>query len=171
MKSGEADQIADLAARLRALISEYDQKWSALDIAGVADLWERGRERDSPQPMYIGDEYAMPLIGADELDRHWARVAGGLKHASVSSQLWSADALVGGLARCILLSRWRFTGQEADTAHTGASWITWLLMARGVGGEDKYRIFHQIESHVYLEDGFTGFFDATLLSPPDEPER
>lgn len=167
MRSEEADQITGLAARLRALISEYDQKWSALDIAGVADLWERGRERDSPQPMYIGDEYAMPLIGADELDRHWARVAGRLKHASVSSQLWSADALVGGLARCILLSRWRFTGQEADTAHTGASWITWLLMARG----EKYRIFHQIESQVYLEDGLKGFFDDTLLSPPAEPER
>jgi hypothetical protein len=167
LRSEEADQITGLAARLRALISEYDQKWSALDIAGVADLWERGRERDSPQPMYIGDEYAMPLIGADELDRHWARVAGRLKHASVSSQLWSADALVGGLARCILLSRWRFTGQEADTAHTGASWITWLLMARG----EKYRIFHQIESQVYLEDGLKGFFDDTLLSPPAEPER
>ena len=167
MRSEEADQITGLAARLRALISEYDQKWSALDIAGVAELWERGRERDSPQPMYIGDEYAMPLIGADELDRHWARVAGRLKHASVSSQLWSADALVGGLARCILLSRWRFTGQEADTAHTGASWITWLLMARG----EKYRIFHQIESQVYLEDGLKGFFDDTLLSPPAEPER
>lgn len=167
MRSEEADQITGLAARLRALISEYDQKWSALDIAGVADLWERGRERDSPQPMYIGDEYAMPLIGADELDRHWARVAGRLKHASVSSQLWSADALVGGLARCILLSRWRFTGQEADTAHTGASWITWLLMARG----EKYRIFHQIESQVYLEDGLKGFFDDTLLSPPAEPEK
>jgi hypothetical protein len=167
LRSEEADQITGLAARLRALISEYDQKWSALDIAGVADLWERGRERDSPQPMYIGDEYAMPLIGADELDRHWARVAGRLKHASVSSQLWSADALVGGLARCILLSRWRFTGQEADTAHTGASWITWLLMARG----EKYRIFHQIESQVYLEDGLKGFFDDTLLSPPAEPEK
>jgi hypothetical protein len=167
LRSEKADQITGLAARLRALISEYDQKWSALDIAGVADLWERGRERDSPQPMYIGDEYAMPLIGADELDRHWARGAGRLKHASVSSQLWSADALVGGLARCILLSRWRFTGQEADTAHTGASWITWLLMARG----EKYRIFHQIESQVYLEDGLKGFFDDTLLSPPAEPER
>jgi hypothetical protein len=167
LRGEEADQITGLGARLRALISEYDQKWSALDIAGVADLWERGRERDSPQPMYIGDEYAMPLIGADELDRHWARVAGRLKHASVSSQLWSADALVGGLARCILLSRWRFTGQEADTAHTGASWITWLLMARG----EKYRIFHQIESQVYLEDGLKGFFDDTLLSPLAEPER
>jgi hypothetical protein len=138
--------VAGLAAKLRALISEYDAKWSALDVSGIADLWER----DSPQPTYVGDEYAMPLIGADALDRHWARLAGRLKRASVSSQLWSADALAGGLARCVLLSRWSFTGEESDIAHTGASWITWLLTPRG----DKYRIFHQMESQVYLEEGF-----------------
>jgi hypothetical protein len=149
------------------MISEYDQRWSTLDIAGVADMWERGRERDSPQPMYVGDEYAMPLIGTDELDRHWARVAGRLKHASVSSQLWSADALAGGLARCVLLSRWSFTGRESDTAHTGTSWITWLLTAHG----EKYLIFHQMESQVYLEEGSVGVLAATLPNPPDEPER
>jgi hypothetical protein len=126
------------------MVSEYDEKWSALDVAGVADLWER----DTPQPMYIGDEYAMPLIGTDELDRHWARVGSRLKRASVSSQLWSADVLAGGLARCVLLSRWSFTGRESDTAHTGVSWITWLLTARG----EKYRIFHHMESQVYLEE-------------------
>jgi len=142
-ENGEA--VAGLAAKLSSLISEYDAKWSALNVAGVADLWER----DNPQPMYIGDEYAMPLIGADELDRHWARIAGRLKRASVSSQLWSADALAGGLARCVLLSRWSFTGEESDIAHTGASWITWLLTPRG----DKYLIFHHMESQVYLEEG------------------
>ena len=47
--------MADLAARLASPVTEYDEKWSALDFAGVADLWER----DSPRPIYIGDEYAM----------------------------------------------------------------------------------------------------------------
>ncbi len=136
---------ADLTARLVALVSDYDKKFSALDIAGVADLWER----DTPQPMYIGDEYAMPLVGADQLDRHWARIGSRLKRASVSSQLWSADALAGGLARCILLSRWSFTARESDIPHTGDSWITWLLTRRS----DKYLIFHQMESQVYLEEG------------------
>ncbi len=144
-----------MTSSINALVSEYDEKWSALDVAGVAALWER----DAPQPIYIGDEYAMPLIGADQLDRHWARIAGRLKHASVSSQLWSADPLGGDLARCVLLSRWSFTGTESDTAHTGASWITWLLTVRG----EHYRIFHHMESQVYLEDGFG---DAAALSPP-----
>ena len=149
--------MAGLAARLSALISEYDAKWAALDVAGVADLWER----DSPQPIYIGDEYAIPLVGADELDRHWARLAGRLKRASVSSQLWSADALAGGLARCVLLSRWSFTGEESDFAHTGASWITWLLTPRG----DEYRNFHHLESQVYLEEGVR---DGPVPGPQDE---
>ncbi len=141
--------MVDLAARLAPLVTEYDEKWSALDFAGVADLWERY----TPLPMYIGDEYAMPLLGTDEFDRHWARIGSRLKRASVSSQLWSADALAGGLARCVLLSRWSFTGRESDIAHTGTSWITWLLTPRGVGG-DRYRIFHHMESQVYLEEGF-----------------
>jgi hypothetical protein len=137
--------VADLAARLIALIGEYDQKWSALDFAGVAGLWER----QDPRPMYLADEYAMPLLGAEELDRHWARIGSRLKRASVASQLWSADELAGGVARCVLLSRWSLTGQESDIPHTGASWITWLLTRRG----DRYLIFHHMESQVYLEGG------------------
>jgi hypothetical protein len=136
------------------LISEYDEKWCALDVVGMAEMWER----DTPQPVYIGDEYAMPLIGAEQLNRHWARIGGRLKRASVSSQLWSADALAGGMARCVLLSQWSFTGRESDPqngqAHSGASWITWLLVARGVGEEKRYLIFHHMESQVYLGDGF-----------------
>jgi hypothetical protein len=132
------------AARLRALVAEYDAKWSALDIAGVAELWED----DTPQPVYIGDEYATPLIGVDDLDRHWARIAGRLKRASVSSQLWSADLFADGFARCVLLSRWSFTGWESKVEHSGSSWITWLVATRG----EKYRICHHMESQVYLED-------------------
>jgi hypothetical protein len=133
------------AEAIDALVNEYDEKWSAPDIAGVAGLWER----DAPRPVYIGDEYAEPLVGAEELDRHWARVASRLKRASVSSRLVSADELAGGLVRCILLSRWSFTGTESEAAHTGTSWITWLLVARG----DTYRIFHHMESQVYLGEG------------------
>lgn len=141
--------MADLAARLRFLVSEYDKKWCALDFAGVADLWVR----DNPQPIYVADEYATPLIGADALDRHWARVASRLRGASVSSQLWSADVLAGSTARCVLLSRWSYSGQESDAdtvnAHTGASWITWLLTLR----DDEYLIVHHAETQVYLGEG------------------
>jgi hypothetical protein len=130
---------------LAALVGEYDEKWSTLDIAGLADLWER----HTPRPIYIADEYALPLIGSEELDRHWARIGSRLKRASVSSHLRSTDVLADGLARAVLLSRWTFTGHESDIAHTGTSWITWLLVTRG----ERYRIFHHMESQVYLEGG------------------
>jgi hypothetical protein len=129
---------------LTALVRDYDKRWSSLDFVGLGDLWER----DDPQPIYVGDEYAAPLIGNDELDRHWARVAGRLKSASVSSTLHEYDVVDDTVVRALLLSRWSLTGREADVQRTGASWITWLLVRRG----RRYRIFHQMESQVYLTD-------------------
>jgi hypothetical protein len=126
-------------------VREHDKRWSSLDFGGVADLWVR---RD-PQPIYVGDEYAVPLIGADELDRHWGRVASRLKAASVSSALHECDVVDDTVVRALLLSRWTLTGRESDVERSGASWITWLLVRRG----DRFRIFHQMESQVYLSDG------------------
>jgi hypothetical protein len=129
---------------LTDLVRDYDKRWSSLDFVGLGDLWER----DDPQPIYVGDEYAAPLIGNDELDRHWARVAGRLKSASVSSTLHEYDVVDDTVVRALLLSRWSLTGREADVQRTGASWITWLLVRR----DRRYRIFHQMESQVYLTD-------------------
>jgi hypothetical protein len=129
---------------LTDLVRDYDKQWSSLDFACLADLWER----DDPQPIYVGDEYAAPLIGNDELDRHWARVAGRLKVASVSSTLHEFDVVDDTVVRALLLSRWRLTGIDTDVERTGTSWITWLLVRRG----ERYRIFHQMESQVYLTE-------------------
>jgi hypothetical protein len=126
------------------LVLEHDKRWSSLDFLGLSQLWER----DSPKPIYLGDEYAAPLIGAEELDRHWARVASRLKAASMSSTIHACDAVSDSVMRCVLLSRWRLTGRESDLGRTGASWISWLLIRRG----EQYRIFHQMESQVYLTD-------------------
>ena len=70
------------------LVRDYDKRWSSLDFVALGELWER----DDPAPIYVGDEYAAPLIGLDELERHWARVAGRLTSATMSSrwsQTWS----------------------------------------------------------------------------------
>jgi hypothetical protein len=151
-----ADQVG-----LTELIREYDKRWSNLDFVGLSELWVR----DNPLPIYVGDEYPAPLIGVDELDRHWARVASRLKAASVSSRLHALDTVSGDHAldtvsgdhaletvndvvRAVLLSRWRLTGRESDVERRGASWITWLLVRRG----DEYRIFHHMESQVHLGD-------------------
>ena len=65
---------------------------------------------------------------------------------------------------CILLSRWSFTGRDSDLAHSGTSWITWLLAPRG----EQYRIFHHMESQVYLEEGFRY---GPPLGPDDQHAR
>ena len=129
---------------LSDLVREYDKRWSGLDFAGLHELWEHS----DPNPIYVGDEYAAPLIGNDELDRHWARVAGRLKAATVSSTLHEYDVVDDTVTRALLLSRWRLTDRAAGVERRGASWITWLLVRRG----GRYRIFHQMESQVYLGD-------------------
>jgi hypothetical protein len=48
----------------------------------------------------------------------------------------------------LLLSRWSLTARESDVQRNGTSWITWLLVRRG----ERLRIFHQMESQVYLTD-------------------
>ena len=133
-----------VATALTDLVRDYDKCWSRLDFIGLSDLWER----DDPKPIYVGDEYAAPLIGDDQLDRHWARVAGRLKAASVSSTLHEYGVVDDTVVRALLLSRWRLTGREADVERTGTSWITWLLVRR----EGRCRIFHQMESQVFLTD-------------------
>jgi hypothetical protein len=133
-----------VAVALADLVAEHDKRWSSLDFVGVAQLWEHG----SPQPIYLGDEYAAPLVGADELDRHWARVSSRLKAASISSTLQTFDVVYDAIVRAVLLSRWRLTGRESDLERSGTSWITWLLIRRA----EQYRIFHQMESQVYLTD-------------------
>ena len=139
-----ADRRDRAVKALADLVSEHDKRWSGLDFVGVWQLWEH----DSPRPIYLGDEYAAPLVGAEELDRHWSRVGSRLKAASVSSTVYAFDLVSDTVARCVLLSRWRLTGRESDAERAGASWITWLL----IRCDDRYRIVHQMESQVYLTE-------------------
>ena len=141
--TGKADDSV-VESALTDLIRDYDKMWSELDFGALSDLWVR----DDPRPIYVGDEYAAPLIGTDDLDRHWARFAGRLKAASVSSTLHEFDVVDDTVVRALLLSRWRLTGTETDVERSGASWITWLLVRRG----DRFQIFHQMESQVHLAD-------------------
>jgi hypothetical protein len=66
----------------------------------------------------------------------------------VLSTLHEFDVVDDIVVRAMLLSQWRLTAREAAVESTGTSWITWLLVRRG----ERYRIFHQMESQVYLTD-------------------
>ena len=47
-------------------MSRNEMQWRPFSSQCVSQLWEQ----NSPQPVYLGEEYALPLIGADALDQH-----------------------------------------------------------------------------------------------------
>ena len=126
---------------LAALVGEYDSRWGRLDFEGLSQLWVR----TDPEPVYLGDEYAEPLIGAGEIDRHWARLSAGA-YTSMNSTLHRVDVLDGGVARCVLLCRWTLSTRGVGGAGEGASWVTWLAVPR----DGRYLIALHMESEVNL---------------------
>lgn len=155
-----SDECVRTAAVLGDLVREYDRCWSSLDFSRVSQLWEQ----NSPQPVYLGEEYALPLIGADALDRHWARVGARIQEASVHSDIRVCEPLGGDMARCVLLSRWRLTTRGSDVESAGNSWITWLVVRRG----ERYRIFHHMESQVYFAEDSEPVSGAHRVERPDQ---
>jgi hypothetical protein len=104
--------------------------------------------RADPEPVYIGEEYAEPQVGADALEKHWGRLSARVRSASMRSEVHRADVLDGGVVRCVLLCRWRIDARGPGGAGRGASWITWLLVPRDEG----YRIALHMESETHLPE-------------------
>ena len=102
--------------------------------------------RRDPEPVYLGDEYAEPQVGADELDRHWARLSARVRQAAMRSTLHRVDVLDGGMARCVLLCRWSMSTRGEGGAGDGSSWVTWLAVPR----QERYLIALHMESEVHL---------------------
>ena len=127
---------------LAGLVAEYDSRWGRLDFEALSKLWVRS----GPEPVYLGDEYAEPLVGADDLDRHWARLSARVRQASMRSTVHRVDVVDGGVARCVLLCRWTMSTRGVGGAGEGASWVTWLAVPR----EGRYLIALHMESEVHL---------------------
>jgi hypothetical protein len=142
---GSPDQVN---AAVDALARDYDKHWATVDFAAISGLWERSE----PVPIYVGDEYAAPLIGTREIDRHWGRLGARVRAASMFSEVHSCDVLAEGVVRCVLLCRWRLAARETEFERVGASWVTWLLVRR----DDEYRVCHHMETQVYLGDDIAG---------------
>lgn len=123
---------------IRAFLADYDRRWQALDFAGVAALWDL----DGGVPIYIGDEYATPVVGRHEFGRHIGRLGGRLRESTMRSTLFAAHGVGGDLAIAVYLLEWGFMTVESCTRHTGQRWVTAVL--RRVGGE--WRLIHHAES-------------------------
>lgn len=134
MAAGDDDGIADVLRR-------HDEAWCRLDLEAVADLWDR-----SSSPVYIGDEYREPVIGWNELSRHFGRVGARLRSARQSSRLVALRRPAPDIALAVLLVSWTLVGIESAVEHRGESWWTVLLRRT----ESGWRFLHQAESPVYL---------------------
>lgn len=127
-----------------ALVITYDEAWGRTDFDALSRLWVRS----DPEPVYIGDEYAEPQVGADALDRHWGRLSARLRSVSMRSKVFRADVLDADVVRCVLLCRWNLVTRGPGGDGAGASWVSWLLVPR----PDGYRIALHMESDVHLAD-------------------
>jgi len=136
---------AALHRQLGALLVEHDRLWHELDFVGLAGLWDPQEGR----PVYIGDEYPAPVVGWQELTRHFGKVGGRIHKAAVNSTLLDAHRVGSDLAVAVFLMDWELVAVESPERHSGQRWVTALLRRRDKGG---WRFLHHAESPAYEVD-------------------
>jgi hypothetical protein len=141
---GPDGNLGPLGPELTAWFAEHDRRWGATDFRELADLWDA----DEPLPVYMGEEYAGPVVGWPDLNRHFSRLAARLQAASVRSIPVRLDEPAPDLARVVLLSEWALTGVENPEPRRGRSWVTALLRRRA----NQWRLVHYMEAPVYFEE-------------------
>jgi len=135
------DAVAEARNEIDALLAAHDSCWAQLELRAVADFWDRAH----PAPVYIGEEYAAPVIGWSELHRHWSRLAARVRSAQLRTSIVTLDLPGPELAVAVLLSQWRFGNVESDVVHDGESWVTALLRHTPEG----WRFFHYMEAPIF----------------------
>jgi len=133
--------VADIEEEIGEVLRRHDEAWSRLDVDAISELWDR-----SFSPVYIGDEYREPVLGWNELSRHFGRIGARLSSARWSSRLVALREPGPDLALATLLVSWTLIGVESDMERRGNSWWT-MLMRRSEGG---WRFLHQAETPTYL---------------------
>jgi len=136
---------AELQGELAALLAEHDRLWHELDFVGLASLWDA----DEGRPVYIGDEYPAPVVGWQDLARHFGKVGGRMHEATVRSILLDAHRVAADLAVGVFLMNWEFVAVESPERYKGQRWVTVLLRNRAGGG---WRFLHHAESPAYEVD-------------------
>jgi hypothetical protein len=133
-------------AEIRATFAEHDRCWVELDVAGLEALWDG----DDPRAVYLGDEYAGPVIGPKALRQHWGRTGTRLRAARVESRAHLINPLGDGLALAIIDQHWSFAGVEGGPWRSGRSWVTAVL--RRVGSDWRFVAYMERLAEVGLPD-------------------
>jgi len=133
---------AELHGELTAVLAGFDRLWHDLDFVGLAGLWDA----EEGTPVYIGDEYPAPVVGWQELARHFGKAGGRIHEAAVRSTLLDAHRVASDLAVAVFLMDWELVAVESPERHIGQRWVTALLRRRDDGG---WRFLHHAESPAY----------------------
>jgi hypothetical protein len=116
-------------AMLEAVLEQHDRCWGAVDMDGLAALWDL----NDPAAMYFGDEYRDPVIGSNELARHWSRLASRLHEADVRSTIASLSPLADELLLAVIGVRWQFGDAGENLRRDGSSWVIATLRRADAG--------------------------------------
>jgi hypothetical protein len=135
------DAPAQVRKEIDELLAAHDSCWSRLELRDVGGFWDATH----PAPVYIGEEYAAPVIGWPELNKHWARLAARLRSAWMRSSIVALELPIPEIAVAVLLSEWRFAGIESEVEHDGECWVTALLRLTANG----WRFFHYMEAPIF----------------------
>jgi hypothetical protein len=133
--------VVEIDAEIQDVLRRHDEAWSQLDVDAISELWDR-----SFSPVYIGDEYREPVLGWNELSRHFGRIGARLSSAQWNSRLVALRRPAPDLALATLLVSWTLVGVESNMERSGDSWWT-VLMRRT---DDGWRFLHQAETPTYL---------------------
>jgi hypothetical protein len=109
-------------------------------------LWDESDEA----PVYLGDEYLLPLVGRSELARHWQRVGARLESLSFDSHVAVVRFHEAHFASLTCLTDWSVRTFESPDVRTGRSWMTMLARLTAAG----WRIVHSSETPVYAGSAF-----------------
>ena len=133
--------MAEIEEEIEDVLRRHDEAWSRLDVDAISELWD-----PSSSPVYIGDEYREPVLGWNELSRHFGRVGARLSSARWRSRLVAVRQPAPDLALATLLVSWTLVGVESGMERRGDSW--WTIVMRRT--DDGWRFLHQAETPTYL---------------------
>jgi len=134
--------IDTLPAELEALVRRYAERLAALDVDGLAALWDLAE----PGVTFIAGELRDPVVGRAELIKMWQRLAGRIRDMSITVDEVRITLLTPTVAVATFAVAWSIVTVEVDVRRRGRDRATALLR----NGE-SWRFVYYTETPIEIE--------------------
>ena len=126
-----------LREEVEGFFSDYDRHWNGLSLAAILSDW-------TPEdiPIYLGEEYADPIVGWDNLREHLGRVETRVRSMRITSEIHEVKLVAPDVALTLISTRWTMETVESTVPRSGESWVTVVLRRQSA----KWRLLHYAES-------------------------